>query len=356
MESLSPEEKSIILNFYFRCGTEEEILKGRDLIASDERAARLYSSLENTLSSLDHVKYEPCPDNLAELTITRLKNAANTKQSPELTELLEAEQDRDTGTIKIGPSKSGFWRNFSEVAAIAAMVLFALGIGFPTLSNARQRAWKQQCAANLGRVGVGLAAYSGDYENSLPHLSSHDGQPWWKIGFQGDQTQSNTRHYWLLVKQGYNNTKDFLCPARKDSEPIDEEITPIVQLEDFPSRKNISYSFMLVCDPLQQRVRSGKVTIFMADTNPIFEKVYDNQQPLNMSRDEFDQIALNEKMRSMMSRNHSGRGQNILMSAGNAAFKDKRVLLEDDIYTVRNTMTYKGRETPCNPDDFFLVP
>ncbi len=356
MKSLSPSEKSIILNFYFRCGTEEEILEGRDLIASDERAAELYSSLEKTLSTLDHVKYEPCPDNLAELTITRLKNASNHTESPQLNELLEAEQSREGGTIKIGPAKSGFWRNFSEVAAIAAMVLFALAIGFPTLSSARQRAWKQQCAANLGRIGMGLARYGADFSGSLPHLATHEGQPWWKVGFQGDQNQSNTRHYWLLVKNGYTEAKDFICPARKDSKPIDEEITPVMQLQDFPSRENVSFSFMLVCDPLQQRIRAGKVTIFMADTNPVFEKVYQDKQRINMSRDEFDQIALNERMRSMMSLNHNGRGQNILMSAGNADFKNKRIVLEDDIYTIKNTSTYKGKETPCNPDDFFLVP
>ncbi len=81
MSSLSKEQKDLILDFYFHCGEEEDINHGRDLIASDPEAARLYADLGETLTGLDSVKYEPCPDNLVELTVAQLKRAASSASS-----------------------------------------------------------------------------------------------------------------------------------------------------------------------------------------------------------------------------------------------------------------------------------
>lgn len=355
MNTLSPDQKDIILNFYFRCGTEDEILRGRDLIASDSRAAEMYSKLEESLQQLDHVKYEPCPDNLADLTIARLKQAAEMKQQNRLGELLEAEQFK-TPTLKIGRRDNGFWRNFGEVAAIAATIIMAFAIGFPTLSNARQRAWQQQCAAGLANVGAGLARYANDHFGALPEVKTQSGQPWWKVGYDGQDNQSNTRHYWLLVKNGYAESKNFICPARKDARELRAGAAEIARMCDFPSRDHVSYSFMLMCDPLKTRQRMGKVTILMADMNPVFESVFSRNQPAAMTQDKFDKISLNDQMLSMMSRNHRGRGQTVLLTGGSADFKQNRVLLDDDIYTMKNTSAYFGTERPCDENDFFLVP
>ena len=76
MTNLTSTQKDIILNFYFRCGSSAEIDRARDLIAANPAAAELYARLGQTLTQLDAVKYGPCPDNLADLTIARLKAAA----------------------------------------------------------------------------------------------------------------------------------------------------------------------------------------------------------------------------------------------------------------------------------------
>ena len=77
MGYLKSEDQQLILDFYFRCGDEEDISRGRDLIAANPEAARLYANLEDTLTELDTLKYEPCPENLADLTVARLKLAAS---------------------------------------------------------------------------------------------------------------------------------------------------------------------------------------------------------------------------------------------------------------------------------------
>ena len=106
MNRLNHQEQELILDFYFHCGQEEDIDRGRDLIAANPDAAKLYAKLEETLTDLDHVKYEPCPDNLVDLTIARLKIAASvTQENPaSLHELLQQEQD--TGVSETTRPKS----------------------------------------------------------------------------------------------------------------------------------------------------------------------------------------------------------------------------------------------------------
>ena len=95
MSSLSREEKELVLDFYFRCGDEEDINRTRDLIAENSEAAKLYADLQDTLTQLDSIKYEPCPDNLADLTVARLKLAASAGAT-KLQDLLEKEQKKNT--------------------------------------------------------------------------------------------------------------------------------------------------------------------------------------------------------------------------------------------------------------------
>ena len=108
MPNLNKEEKEVILDFYFRCGDPERINRGRDLIASNPEAAQLYARLEDTLTQLDSVKYEPCPDNLVEITVAKLKLAASSEQA-RLQSLLADEQKK---TARMGDPKAGFGYKF----------------------------------------------------------------------------------------------------------------------------------------------------------------------------------------------------------------------------------------------------
>jgi len=144
MCSLSREDKDIVLDFYFRCGDEETISRGCDLVAGNPEAAALYSHLEETLTQLDSIKYEPCPENLAELTIARLKLAASSGQT-QLARLLELEGLKGDveGAIDITEQgeeeepvlTSSSWSlsdSFYKMSGLAAVVLIAAGIGrFP---------------------------------------------------------------------------------------------------------------------------------------------------------------------------------------------------------------------------------
>jgi hypothetical protein len=100
MSAVSQEQKDLILDFYFRCGDQDNTDRGRALVARSTEAAQLCAGLGETLSNLDRIKYEPCPKNLVELTIARL-NAATCSGQTQLERLLKVEEHRSMGEFTV---------------------------------------------------------------------------------------------------------------------------------------------------------------------------------------------------------------------------------------------------------------
>ena len=349
MSNLSPEEKELILNFYFGCGEEQDLNRARNLVADNPQAAKLYASLQDTLSQLDSIKYEPCPDNLAQVTVARLKLSASAGKT-ELQSLLEKEQKK-TFPDKITTAQH-LWKNFFEVAAIAAVLLVITGLGFPLLSNIRQKSRQTECQAKMRNIGDGLASYANDNKDLLPSVAMTAGSPWWKVGQQGEENHSNTRHLWLLVKNSYVDPDNFICPGHKEAAPAILNAALTTQYQDFPSRENLSYSFRTNCH--QVRKNAHKAMIVMADRNPIFANI--PHGPEHHKFDQFMKILVSEELKKMMSPNHNQKGQNILHCDGSVVFISDRIVSNDDIYTIQGVDEYSGCEVPHDDNDIFLIP
>jgi len=352
MSNLSKEEKEVILDFYFRCGQEERINRGRDLIAGNPEAAQLYARLADSLSQLDSVKYEPCPENLVEITVAKLKLAASSEQA-RLESLLAAEQRKTTHMESpFATTSRSFWRNVVEVAAIAAVVLVVAGVSFPSLSRMRETA---VCKANLMRIGRAIAQYADDNDGVLPSVPLKAGSTWWNVGDQGEKNQSNTRHMWLLVKRGYLDGKEFGCPGRKGNKAVNYTQAQLTGLNDFPSRQHINYSFTFISGKSGQS-QKGRKSILLGDLNPVFERVFDKGGKCVCTPDKPTRFLIEVQLSRIMSANHAGRGQNLLFGDGSSDFKKTRNIFGDDIYTIRDAQYYSGREVPCDEDDIFLAP
>ena len=166
MDKLTQEQQQLILDFYFRCGEPRDIEAGRDLIAAAPQAAKLYAGLEDTLTDLDHIKYESCPDNLVDLTIARLKLvAASSKRSnSRLHQLLEQEQKSSSlstsepayhlSTSVNSPKHNPFLRPLFEVLVAAACIALVAGILFPSFGLARDKYRQVACQNNMRVLGA----------------------------------------------------------------------------------------------------------------------------------------------------------------------------------------------------------
>lgn len=369
MKKLSQEHQQQILDFYFRCGDQKDIDEGRDLIATSPEAAKLYADLEYSLTELDHVKYEACPDNLVDLTIARLRLAASGSRAPsKLEQLLEEERQNisisnsestyQSQTSNNLPKKVSLLRPVFEVLAAAASIAIVAGIFFPSMGFARDKYRQVACQNNLRTVGAAFSTFAQDNNDRLSDVRIKPGSPWWKIGYQGPESQSNTRYPFILVKEGYADSKAFVCKGYKNAEVLNAQPTDLKQLHDFPSRHNITYSFTLFCDKnsniLQRRRR-----IIASDINPVFVSVFDKlpcQKNVYSRMTQFDRLKLNEQLMQSLSASHRQRGQNILFCDGSVEYIKDRVINGDDMFTLEGVNEYTGLERPASENDIFLAP
>jgi len=351
MSSLSKEDKDVILDFYFRCGDEESINRGRDLVAANSEAAMLYNQLEQTLPLLDSDKYQPCPENLVELTIARLKLAASSGQT-QLHELLELERKKDSPPQGPPPRRprepvSAAWsfrENLIKMVALAAGILVVAGITFPTLSNMRQRAWRITCTDRLRNVGAGFIRYAGDNDDRIPYVATTAGARW----SRGDKG-SNTRHPFLLLKKQYLTPRDFICPGNRNAAAVNIPADQLAVHNDFPSTNNFPFSFRIMCDKSSGRL-NGRRYILMSDLSPVFESLSRRQSSPPAS------LVVDEDLIRQLSSNHRGKGQNILRSDGTVEYITVRFIQGDDIFTINGIRRYDRREIPCDEKDIFLAP
>jgi len=349
MSNLNERDKEIILQYCFGNCDSVQVEQARKLIADDAEALAIYEQFSRALKPLDALRAESCPDELAELTISKLKTAASLGQT-QLESLLTEEQRKPVRAAET--TSRSFWRNVVEVAAVAAVIFVVTGVAFPTLNNMRQRARiTAACKSQLKGISEGIAMYSDDHNGSLPSVATAAGAPWWKVGDQGAKNQSNTRPLWLLVKNGYVDGKSFVCPGRKDAKQVKLDFANIEKHNDFPGRQYVNYSFMFMCDKVAKQQKSLANTVVMADLNPVFERIFDKASGLKSNP-----IRLNEQMLKMLSTNHGQRGQNILFGDGRVVFAKSRIVNGDDIYTVKGANVYSGCEVPSGTDDIFLAP
>jgi hypothetical protein len=344
MSSLSNELKELIFDYCIGQGSPEQNKEAEALIHSNTEAAQIYSDLKSALKPLGSMEIEDCPSSLVEQTVYFVNDNILAGQN-QLQKLLANEQ-----AAKASLKTTGFWHNFSEMAAVAAAVLLIIGVLVPTMGVARQKYMKNLCQAQFNNIFMGFNNYVNDHDGRQPAVKTASGAPWYKVGNQGDENHSNTRHIFLLVKGNYADIHNFACPGNRKTK--NSQITPaeIQRLKDFPDRSFVTYSFRISC----VSKKDGQMTcrkVILADLNPLFEVLStESSQSFN--------VQLERKLLTVNSINHKRRGQNVLFGDGSVDFLKTRHmnLTEDDIFTLQDTDIYQGSEVPSSPTDSFLAP
>ncbi len=339
---LTNDKKQLIFDYSLGICEKEDHEKAKDLIASESEAKNLHEKFKFNLSPLDSLEKEECPQHLVDSTMARI-NEQSSASTVKLEELIEDEKTKKPARI------SPFWTNMGRRLATAAVFIV---VGSAIISGVNYMHYvnmKNNCQAQLSKIYSGLTNYSADFDGKMPAVSMSSGTPWWKVGYQGDGNESNTRHLWLLPKYGYINPSNFVCPGSNVKKvKIDPE--SIKKLSDFPSRNHITYSFKLICDEPVSLENIGSKVI-MADLNPLFKDLpNDYTAKIN--------IKLNKELLNNNSPNHKLEGQNVLFGDGSVQYIKKRKIgvKQDDIFTLQNTEIYEGNEVPQCSNDYFLAP
>ena len=198
MTPLDNDQQELLFDHAMGLTSGSDAAEADRLLATYPEAVHIYETLRNALAPLDSLDVEPCPHLLVERTISGLKEKAQVGAGQHrLEELLQAEQ---VGPVRF---KIPFWRNWGDIAAVAAVLVLFVGVVLPALGFSRQRYWQQRCQAQLAGIHNGVASYVSEHDGQLPRVPMAPGSPWWKVGYQGSENHSNTRRGWLLVQQGY---------------------------------------------------------------------------------------------------------------------------------------------------------
>ena len=332
MSSVGNDQEQLLFDYSFGLTSQSETAQAQELISSNEEAAEIYSRLQALLAPLESLEPESCPDELAERTIARLTDFADSGHEG-LEELLADEQARPV-TVKVG-----FWRNLSEMVAVAAAVMLIAGVLLPIFNRERQRYWKQRCQSQLSSIFSGLSNYVNDHDGKAPAVAATANQQW------------NTQCLYLPLKLGYiKDSTLFICPGRDGSQAARFDISKVAEFNDFPARGYVTYSPRKRCpgSSMAGGLCEGPI---LSDRNPIF----DNDGPADTFKQRLDQAILRAN-----SRNHRRKGQNVLSSDGSVKFITIRLVAEDDIFTVKDMCC--GDEVddcemlPSREADIFLAP
>jgi len=350
MSTLTNEQKQLIFDYCVGLTSDQETAQVEKLIQSNKKAAEIYDRIKAAFSPLASIEPDPCPDELVDRTIERV-NALARSSRLRLRRLLEAEQQKTASTGRF------FFPNFGRVLAAAAVILVAIGIWFAPLDFARQKYWQQRCQMQMSSVFQGLAGYVADHDGALPSVGAAAGSPWWWVGYQGPQDHSNTRNLWLIVKEGYVDASDCICPGtsknRQIARKVRLELTSPRQYNDFPTRNHVTYSFRIRCAKFDSAKMQGR-KILVADLNPLFENLPDDFSGSL-------RIRLNDRLFRLNSINHNRRGQNALFRDGSVTFLKTRTtgISQDDIFTLQEMQPgceVRGCEWPSCETDAFLAP
>ena len=339
MTPLNSQQQQLLFDYALGLTSEQENTEAEDLLASSEEASGLYELFRSSIEPLDSVEPEACPDDLAENTVSLLLSQAK--------EAAATHADAGPTVVKIP-----FWRNWGEIATVAAALVLFVGVLLPTLSSARDKYYQTRCQAQLAGIHTGVADYAADHDGQLPTVAMAPGAPWWKVGYQGQENHSNTRRAWQLVRQGYVPLDQFTCPGRDESGQIATDAIKVDNYNDFPARAYIQYSTRLVC-PQSSDAGSPATRVIFADRSPISEK-------LPSSYDQALRLKLSRNLLTANSTSHNERGQNVLMCDGSVHFVRERhtSFSDDDIYTLTDMSDgyeVTGCEVPSCETDAFLV-
>ncbi len=319
---LSPEEQTEL---------ERQIERDPALASEHEALAAMFTALDAERRAAPRA-----PEALTKTICARVAAAGAPPRvvADDHEHLVELVEQENVGIIRLG--------SIREIAAVAAMIVLAVGLGVPSLLHMRERGRRIACSANLANIGRGMQAYAMANHDGLPFAGWGRNVSWEPTDAPGWQVQPNRRHAYVLLRARNVPARTFVCPSSRDV-PMSEDQVDLYN--DFPESRNISYAYQNMAGARPTLRDNPDLPVF-GDDNPLF----DNGIPLLQALGLRDAAELN-------SRAHGGAGQNILTLRGNVRWTTtpRAGIDGDNIWTLQDVSEYTGREGPRRASDAHLL-
>jgi hypothetical protein len=339
-----------LLDYHFQLDSPLQRRQTEELLARDETVQRLDESLRRVFLPLEGWRDEPVPEGLADQALKLIEQHKQAQNMAETTASIAAQRQKSR-TVSYGRVR---WvlGNLRDLITVAACVMLMIMFSRPVFRNARTISQRSNCASQMRQIGTAQAQYAADHQGFLPYQKPPPGAFWWQVAQEDSHSHSNTRNDFLLVKQGYLPLKVFICPGSPHKPRVHITLTPemLQKKYDFPCRKHISYSSRLRLEKVRLYWDNPSQMLIMADSNPLFAR-------FDCKKNDEVNLSANPSLLQVNSPNHGGDGQNVLYCDGRTQFHTSRYLGSsmDDMYTIRDTPRYSGRERPSG-DDVFTAP
>ena len=265
-----------------------------------------------------------------------------------MTAIRERDADVDTDPFRLSPPSADEVRStrrirFSDLVAVAAVLLVGTAILFPSLFSAQSMAEEIQCAQNMQRAGLGFSLFANDHDGRLPATSEVDGPEadsspdarWWLVG---GAAGSHSANLFVLVREDYVPLEALACPGNARA-----AVTRSPGLtRDWQNAEQLSYSYQLF-DGAPPRFSDPGIALVLADRSPVVAAA--------MQGESVDA--------TLNSRNHGERGQNVLLPDFSVFFLHSPRLADgDNIWIPRSrenqprSVRLDGTERPATRDAF----
>lgn len=233
-----------------------------------------------------------------------------------------------------------------ELLVVIAIVGLLLAILLPSVERAREQANNLKCASHLNQIGVAILMYVNDNHGQYPR-TVYDPAAQLTFGtnpaatdpflFGGPQANDVTAALFLLLRTEHFPSQIFVEPYSDELENIPDPAKDFTARSNFTDYKqNLGYSY---ADPYPNA--------------PAVKAGYNLKHPMNP---EFPIAAdLNPGVAGKNSRNHEGRGQNVLFADFHVQWEKttKCGINDDDIYTNK---TGNIIASPIDGTDAILLP
>ncbi|MBX2853079.1 MAG: hypothetical protein KTR15_15195 [Phycisphaeraceae bacterium] len=276
------------------------------------------AGVQGVLGLLNHATDEPVPGGLADRTVQTIEQDRRSRQ-----------QRSALSTQTIGGERLGTV-GIRQIAATAALLILAVSILLPMLSNAKRDAQIAQCSQNLAGLGADLQQVAIDNKGATHRAARPEAEvynPLAKLArtrVDGTTLPASEAGYFVLLDQQRITSQHLACPTGSRQDPA------------------ALYNG-------QNPAAGGPFRIFLkarpifADTNPLYRVT-----PKGLVR----QAGVPSMTRSA---NHGGKGQNVLISDGSVQWMI-RPAVQRDADNSDNIWLYQPDDNADRDEDIFLTP